>query len=168
MYRALTVPLALTTAYASTRQSHPAIPRSTSRDPQEDGKIWSDTWNRIELVGAAGLPERAVSVCREERLLKCRSLLGPRKLASSRSSKAVGPRGASEADDRGGHEAGEREMRRTIPVSAVHLEMCLSLSPLALLRGPPHPARSTLVLVHHGVRRCQAGHQYERARREPG
>jgi hypothetical protein len=34
----------------------------------------------------------------------------------------------------------------------------------ANLRGRPHPARSALVLVHHGVRRSQAGHQYERAR----
>jgi hypothetical protein len=38
----------------------------------------------------------------------------------------------------------------------------------AHLRGPPHPARSALVLVHHGVRRSEAGHHDERVRREPG
>jgi hypothetical protein len=37
-----------------------------------------------------------------------------------------------------------------------------------ILRGSPHPAGSALVLVHHGVRRSEAGHQYERPRREPG
>ena len=35
------------------------------------------------------------------------------------------------------------------------------------IRRLAHAPRSAVVLVHHRVRRSEAGHQYERARREP-
>jgi hypothetical protein len=60
LHRAPTVPLALTNAHASKRRSHPAIPRGTSTDPQENGKIWSGAWNCVEARRRRLAAERAL------------------------------------------------------------------------------------------------------------